>query len=128
MIETNSAFISKIDDNTIKVIVKTNALLTEEEYESFQEIYHDIIGDKKPLKFLIILEHGARLRKKITNFFKNEYRTDFKIAEAYLIKDPIIKMFFRVGKKILSNRRDYPVKEFDNEEDALSWLKSFDKL
>ena len=128
MIETNSAFISKLDDNTIKVIVKANALLSEEEYNSFEAIYHELIGERKPLKFIIILEHGARLNKKITSFFQKEYRTELKIAEAYLIKDPVIKMFFRVGKKILNNRRNYPVEEFNNEEDALSWLKSFDKL
>lgn len=128
MIETNSAFISKLDDNTAKVIIKSNALLSEEEYNSFEEIYYNLMGSKGPFKFIIILEHGARIKKNVTSFFKKDYKTDFKMAEAYLIKDPVIKMFFRVGQKILKNRRNYPVKEFNTEQDALSWLKSLEKL
>ena len=67
---------------------------------------------------------GSRLKQKVVQFFKGPYKTDFKVAEAFIIKDPIQKMFFKVGKKVLKAKRDYPLEEFDSEEEALSWLKS----
>ena len=128
MIETNSTFISKIDDDIIQVIVKSGAVLGHEEYDTFEEIYYELAGGKRPLKFIVIIEENARLKQKIVNFFSKNYKTDFKIAEAYLIKDPMVKMFFRVGKRILNKRRNYPVQEFNNEEEAVSWLKTIHKF
>lgn len=124
MIETNSVYISKVDDDTVKVIIKQGACVSLKEYATFENYYYQLVGQKKAIKFLIIIEEDARIQIGIVNFYKGTYKTDFKKAEAYMIKNPKIKMFFTVGKKILNKRRDYPVKEFESEKEALSWLKS----
>lgn len=62
------------------------------------------------------------------SFYKKSYKTNFKKAEVYLIKDSTLRMFFRAGKKILKLRRDYPLEVFNSEQEALSWLESIDKI
>ena len=46
MIETNSAYISKVDDNTIKVIFKKDSVLSVEEYATYEEHYYELMGRK----------------------------------------------------------------------------------
>ncbi|MEX1001836.1 MAG: STAS/SEC14 domain-containing protein [Crocinitomicaceae bacterium] len=122
MIETRSAFISKIDEDTLKVIFKPNAYLTVEEYGQLYKHYQKELGKSDAIKFLIIIQEGFKTEKKYLQFFMNHYRTDFKKAEAYIIVHPSTKMFFKVGTKMVNHK--YPIKLFEKEAEALSWLKS----
>ena len=121
MIETKSAFISKIDEDTLKIIFKPNAYLRTEEYQGMYEHYRSLLKKEKEMKLLIIIQEGFQFEKKYMDFFKNVFRTDFKKAEAYVILHPFSKMFFKVGVKMLNNR--YPLRIFDHEKEALNWLK-----
>lgn len=122
MIETKSAFISKIDEQTIKIIFKPQARLDIEEYELFYDHYKATLGDAPKMKFLILVQEGFKLEKKILKFFKNVFRTDFKKAEAYVILHPPTRMFFKVGLQTI--KHEYPVKLFESEKEALDWLKT----
>lgn len=122
MIETKSAFISKIDDNTIKVVFKPNAFLRDAEYQTYLDHYEKLLGMRTGFKFLVIVQEGFKLENRYLKFFKKSYNTDFKVAEAYLVLNPSAKMFFSLGTKVV--KRKYPIKLFDTEKEALTWLKS----
>lgn len=122
MIETKSAHISKLDENTIKVVFKPNALLTQEEYVTLFGHYKELLGRDSEMKFLVIIQEGFKMKEKYLKFFKKDYRTDFKKAEAFIVLNPASRMYFKVGIAIVKN--NYPVKLFDNEADAIKWLKT----
>jgi len=120
MIETKSAFISKIDEDTLKIIFKPGAMLHMEEYQDMFNHYQTLLNKEQGMKFLIIVQEGFRLEKKFLSFFKNVFRTDFKKAEAYVILHPSSKMFFKVGLQMVKGT--YPQKIFESEHEAINWL------
>ena len=122
MIETKSAHISKLDENTIKVVFKPNALLEKEEYDTLYGHYQSILGKDSEMKFLVIIQQGFKMKEKYVNFFKKNYRTDFKKAEAFIVLNPASRMFFKVGLAIVKN--NYPARLFDTEQEALNWLNT----
>lgn len=122
MIETKSAHISKLDENTIKIVFKPNALLEKEEYDTLYGHYQSLLGIDSEIKFLVIIQQGFKMKDKYLNFFKKDYRTDFKKAEAFIVLNPASRMYFKVGLTLVKN--NYPVKLFDNEKDALNWLEN----
>ena len=124
MIETNSAYISKIDDDTLKVVFKPNAILKKGEYQEMYEHYQSILGKKTEMKFLVIVQEGFKMEEQYLKFFKKDYRVDFKKAEAFILLNPSSRMFFKVGIHVIPNK--YPAKLFDNEKEALKWLKTID--
>ncbi|MEO9531465.1 MAG: hypothetical protein ABJG68_14270 [Crocinitomicaceae bacterium] len=121
MIETKSAYISKLDEDTIKLVFKTGAFLDKEEYASLYGHYCSLLGRKTEMKFLVIVQEGFKMEQRYLQFFKKEYRTDFKKAEAYVILNPSSRMFFKVGIQLIPH--NYEAKLFENEADALRWLK-----
>lgn len=122
MIETKSAFISKIDESTLKVIFKPGAHLQTDEYKEMFTHYQTLLNKSEEMKFLIIIQEDFRFESKFLDFFKNVFRTDFKKAEAYVILHPSSKMFFKVGLLMIEN--DYPAKIFEKETEAIDWLKN----
>ena len=122
MIETKSAFISKIDDDTVKVILKPNARVSKEEYESFYPIYQELLNKDKDMKLFILIQNGARVEKKLPDFFKKVYNIEYKKAEAYMIISPVARMFLKLMIRIVGNK--YPVRHFHSEDEAVLWLKS----
>lgn len=122
MIETKSTHISKLDENTIKVIFKPNALLEKDEYKSLYGHYQSLLAKDSDIKFLVVIQEGFKMKDKYLNFFKKDYRTDFKKAEAFIVLNPASRMYFKVGLTLVKN--NYPVKLFDNEKDALNWLET----
>jgi hypothetical protein len=73
------------------------------------------------MKFLVIVQEGFKMEKRYLNFFKKEYRTDFKKAEAFVILNPSSRIFFKIGVKLV--KYDYDAKLFEKEEEAINWLK-----
>ncbi|MFT4600780.1 MAG: hypothetical protein ACI857_000957 [Arenicella sp.] len=121
MIETKSAYISKLDEDTIKVVFKPNAYLTSVEYAELYGHYCELLQKKEEMKFLVIVQEGFKVENRYMKFFKKEYRTDFKKAEAYVILNPSSRMFFKVGVQLIPH--SYETKMFDKEEEAIKWLK-----
>ncbi len=121
MIETQSAYISTLDDDTIKLVFKPNAFLTTVEYGTLYKHYCDLLGKDSEMKFLVIVQEGFKMEKRYLNFFKKEYRTDFKKAEAFVILNPSSRIFFKIGVKLV--KYDYDAKLFEKEEEAINWLK-----
>lgn len=122
MIETESFYISKVGEDIVKVISKPDAFVTVSEYETLKQRYFDLIGKEEDIKFLVIIQPGFKSEFKYSQFFKNFFRTEFKKAEAYIIKHPPSKPFYKVGLKLVPHK--YPVKLFEQEEEALTWLQS----
>ncbi len=120
MIETKSAHITKVDEETIKVVFKTNIYLSYEEYDKFQDHYRSLIPQGK-IKFLAIIQDGFHVEDGYIKFFK-KYKTDFKFAEAFIIMPIITKTFFKAATRIV--KPNYPAKMFRSEKEALSWLQS----
>jgi hypothetical protein len=122
MIETSSAYISKIDEDTIKMVLKPNSRISTEEYRSFLPAYKEILGKDSDIKFLVIVQTGARVEKRMVDFLKTDFNTTYKKAEAYIIVSPISRMFMKVMNKLINNK--YPIRHFEREENAIEWLKS----
>lgn len=124
LVETKSAVISVVDNDTLKVVMKPNAYVSKIEYETFAPIYFNLAGRKKEIKFLVIVQEGLSVENKVMNFFQSMYRTDFKKAEAYIVLDPTHKLFFKVALKLAKIK--YPVRLFENEREALIWLNTIE--
>lgn len=122
MVETKSAFISKIDDDTIKIILKPDARVSEQEYKSFYPIYQEMLNKDKDIKLFILIQSGARVERKLPDFFRNVYKLDYKKAEAYMIISPVARMFLKLMMKIVGSK--YPVRLFYSETEAIQWLQS----
>ena len=54
MVETDSFFITKLDDKTIKLVSKPRAKLTYTEYDSLIHIYREICPGKEKFKLFLI--------------------------------------------------------------------------
>lgn len=121
MIETKSAYISKLDEDTIKLVFKPGALLKQEEYTTLYGHYCSVLGKTEQMKFLVIVQEGFKMEQRYLHFFKKEYRTDFKKAEAFIILNPSSRMFFKVGIQLVPHSHE--AKLFDKEVDAIAWLK-----
>ena len=121
MIETKSAYITKLDDDTIKLVFKPGAFLKKEEYSELFGHYQKLIGRDHDIKFLVIVQEGFKMEQRYLQFFKKEYRTDFKKAEAYIIRNPSSRMFFKVGIQLIPH--NYEAKLFEVEKDAIEWLQ-----
>lgn len=124
MIETKSAYISLVEEDIIKVVFKPHAFLTDEEYSGYMAHYEQLAGKRGEYKFLCIVQVGFKVENRYLKFLTKSYKTNFKKAEAYVIKNPSAKMFFNLGTKIV--KRKYPILMFDSEEEALTWLRSID--
>lgn len=121
MIETESFFISVLDEDTLKIVSKPNARMTYIEYDKLETFYRTLLPEKTKFKFLIILQEGFSLEKNPLDFIKHKIQLGYRHAEAYVIVSPILRMFVNVGIKIYKNR--HPVRMFESEAQALKWLK-----
>jgi len=121
MIETKSAYISKLDQDTIKIVFKPNAYLTTVEYKELYGHYQELLGKDDEMKFLVIVQEGFKMENKYLKFFKKDYRTDFKKAEAFVVLNPASRMFFKIGVLVVPH--SYEAKLFEKEEEAIEWLK-----
>ncbi len=124
VIETKSAFISRVDDKTLRVILKPKALVTMAEYNTFEGKYYELMGREGRFKFLVIVQEGARIDKSYADYFRYDYKTKYKYAEAYLVASPLARMFLKILIKVVDNK--FPVRLFNTEDDAILWLKSLD--
>jgi SpoIIAA-like len=120
MIETTSAYLSKLDKDTVKIVFKPNAFLTTVEYKSLYDHYKQLLGKDDEMKFLVIVQEGFKMENKYLRFFKKDYRTDFKKAEAFVVLNPASRMFFKIGVQVIPH--SYEAKLFEKEEEAIEWL------
>ena len=122
VIETKSAYISRVDNDTLTVILKPGALVTTKEYNGFEEKYYELMGRKDKFKFLVIVQEGAKVEKRYIDYFSRDYKTTYKKAEAYMVVSPLARMFLKILVKIVDNK--YPVRLFNHEKEALDWLST----
>jgi hypothetical protein len=123
LIETRISYITPLEDNIIKVIIKENIDVTVEDLEENYQAYLPVFDENKMAKFLLIIGKGGTASKEVREEFAAKGRDKFKIAEAIVVKTP--------GHKLIANfilnfyKQKHPVKPFSNEVDALKWLKQF---
>ncbi|MCH2235134.1 MAG: hypothetical protein MK078_12850 [Crocinitomicaceae bacterium] len=120
MRESDSFFISVIDEETLKIVSKPNVKMRYSEYETLNNIYKELLPGVEKYKFLIVLQEGFTIEKNPIDFIKHKLNPTYRKAEAYVIISPIFKVFVQVGKKISGFR--HPIKIFNNEKEAQAWL------
>lgn len=119
--ESDSFFISVLDDETIKLVSKPNAKLMYKEYDTLKAIYKKLLPNQEKYKMLIVFQEGFSLEKNPLDFLKNKIDLSYRKAEAYVIISPIFRVFVSVGIKMRT--LDYPIKICKTEEEAELWLK-----
>ena len=120
MRESDSFFISVLDDETLKIVSKPNVKMRYSEYDKLQEIYEELLPGIEKYKFLIVLQEGFSIEKNPMDFIKKKLNPTYRKAEAYVVISPIFKVFVQVGKKISGLK--HPIKIFNNEKEAEAWI------
>lgn len=120
MIEREKYTIEQIQHGIIRIEIKEGIHFTEEDLRDVNQIYIDDLQVKHGL-FLIVIGEGSTNDFDNYKRFARPDRNIIRKAEAVVVKsvmhnietDYYIK-HFKVG---------HPIKIFDNEEDAILWLK-----
>ena len=120
MRESDSFFISVLDEQTIKIVSKPNVKMLYTEYDRLKDIYRELLPGKEKYRLLIVLQEGFSIEKNPMDFIKNKVDLSYRKAEAYVIISPIFRVFVQVGKKITGY--PHPIKIFNTESEAETWL------
>lgn len=120
MLETRISFIEQIEGGIIRVEIKPNIELQPEDLDENAEAYGKILQGKKGL-FLIVFHDFGKSSPESRQKFGDKKRGEIKKAEALVVRE----LSHRMESNFYVNRLKpaHPVGIFDNEEDAIAWLK-----
>ena len=118
-IETKISFITKLDDDMVRVEVKKNVEPELEDLEENYNAYKKLFKAQK-LYFLIVFNEGSNTSLEVRNQFASQNRSSFKIAEAIVVKSMPHKLIANFVLKV--QKPEHKMQVFNNEKEALDWL------
>lgn len=120
---SNTVTFRNLGDNIVEVIFFDNQVIAEDDIIQ-DNMLLDQFTDYKPHKRLIISGHFTEITHtgRETIFSENLKRKEIIIAEAIVIHSIAQKIFSYLYYKI--NQHSYPIRIFDNVQEAMGWLKS----
>ena len=122
MVETDTAYISLINDSIIRLEVKDHAHLQCDNLEKNYNAYNDLLeGRKAP--FLIIVNDTATISTEGREEFNRKGMRELRMADALIIKSPTTMLL--VNSQVNFVKPIIPLRAFLNEAEGLAWLKTF---
>ena len=117
-IETRISFITKLDEDVVRVEVKKDIEVELNDLEENYNSYLKLFG-KKPLYFLVIFNVGSDTSREVQNQFAKEC-SSFKEAEAIVVNSLPHKIVANFILKI--QKPAHIMQVFNDEQSALDWL------
>lgn len=119
-IETKSAYITKIDEDVVRVEIKKNYEITLSDLEENYNAYKQLFGDDMKLYILSVFNEGASTSLEVRNKFVSKERSAFKIAEAIVINSMAHRI---VGNFVIKVQKPkHKMQAFGKEKEAMDWL------
>ena len=119
-IETDTAFISKLDGGIIRVEVKDNSHLEADNLEDNYKAYVDLMdGENAP--FLIIVNSSSTISSKGRHKYNQNTRREVRAKDALVMKDPTTMLL--INSQVMFIKPIIPTQAFINERSALAWLR-----
>lgn len=118
--ETAIASIYQIEDDIIKIKVKQEAVIDENGLKENLAVFQQLIPNGG--YFLSIFQETNTANKDVKPSFESPNRTKLKKGEAFVIQG--LSNRIELEYYIHRTKQLYPTEVFENEEDALHWLRS----
>jgi hypothetical protein len=118
-IETKISYITKLDEDVVRVEVKKDVEPELEDLEENYNAYQSLFANKQ-LYFLVVFNKGASTSLEVRNKFASKQRSSFKIAEAIVVESMSHKLIANFVLKV--QKPTHKMQVFNNETDALKWL------
>jgi len=120
MVETKVSYISLIDNDILRIEYKENAMVETADYAENLAVYKKLMKTDR-VYVLTIAGHGASPSLEVRNEFSSKKRSEFKIAEAFVLNSLAHKIIANFVMKV--QPPSHPIKFFNNEQEAMKWLK-----
>lgn len=118
-IETETAFIRKLDSGVIRVEIKDYSTLKAENLEENYNAYIDLIdGDSAP--FLIIVNETSTISTEGREEYNQKTRREVRSKDALVMKDPSTMLLINSQVKFI--KPIIPTQAFLDEHSAMAWL------
>ena len=118
-IETDTAFISKLDSGVIRVQVKDNSHLEIKNLEDNYNAYIELIdGENAP--FLIIVNETSTISSEGRNEYNQKTKREVRAKDALVMKDPSTMLLINSQVKFI--KPIIPTQAFIDERSAMAWL------
>ncbi len=118
--ETKKVKISTIGNDIVRVEVKDNAMLTKADFIHHFDLFYESLTDHKRY-FLVVLGLNSGLRRTPVPRLLLKCNGDTQKKKAIISQSLIYRLLNKIY--LISNRPDYQIKLFTNEENGLEWLK-----
>jgi len=114
----------KLNDNTIEVKFKDNAVITLDHIKETYKVLHEMSGSV-PHKKLIVTGKQTEITKDARIFGMEEAKRigDYVLAEAVLVHSLYQKMVINFYRRFIDSK--YPTRFFTDVDKAKEWLEKF---
>ncbi len=119
-IETETAFISRLENGVIRVEVKDHSHLEAKNLEENYNAYIDLI-DSESAPFLIIVNDTSTISTEGRMEYNERTRREVRAKDALVMKDPSTMLLINSQVKFI--KPIIPTQAFLDERSALSWLE-----
>lgn len=118
-IETETAFISKLEKGIIRVEVKDGAHLEAKNLEENYHAYLDLLdGDSAP--FLIMVNENSTISSEGRKDYNKKTHREVRSKDALVMKDPATMLLINSQVKFITPK--IPTQAFLDEASAINWL------
>ena len=120
--ETSIAFIETIESNIIVVRLKEDITISNVGLEENLAVFKNILNGGKGL-FLVVFQAFSTAGIGLRSKYEDKQRVKLKRAEAFVVSS--LSNRIELAYHIKNTQKNYPIKFFTEESEALSWLKTF---
>ena len=121
LFETEKSIISKLEGGIIRVEIKANVELNIHDLNENFELYLNMMDEDKA-DFLVVFGANAMALKEARDEFAKKERGNIKRKEALVLQSLAHRILAQFH--ITFNRPKHPTRIFNNENEALDWLRS----
>lgn len=122
VIETNTGFISLVEEGIIRVQGKDKVQIEVEDIDDNLRAFQKLRNNQKTA-FLLLFGEEATISKEAREKFANKQRNSMKKAEALVISAPYHRLI--ANFHIAHFKPEFPTKIFTCEQEAIEWLRQF---
>jgi len=122
--ESRISQISMIDHGIVRVQMKNKIELQPEDLDENMDIYKKILGEKASGLFLLVFAPEGSSSKESREKFADPERAKIKKAEALVILNVSQRIESNFYKNFFDPR--HPVRVFEDEQEAIKWLSTFE--
>ena len=121
-LETTTSYFERTI-NGIVIARKKKDCFVELEDAKVNSQAHRSLAENKPVPCMIILEEMQNTSHEALEFYGLPMHAEYRSAEAFVVSNLGVRLI--VDHYMKNSKMPYPRKTFDNEKEAMTWLKKF---